>query len=410
MTSASALPAGFIDLTVLQTIPLSGLNRDGDGNPKSVVVGGITRARLSPQAVKRPVRRHIERALPAEAAVRTRRLIHEIRDILVSEHWGEENTELAEFAALDVFAAASGGMKVGSASDDDSAPGDGAKTKDPLATAALIYTPATTPARLATEAARFRTEYENALKAGTGAKAKGGGKSKKNTTIADPAAMAGWLAESNGTIALLGRTLMEIGGADRDACVQVASAFTTHEAIIEVDFFVAVDDYAAATAGIPDVGQMGDSQQTNGTFVRYATINVRALVAAVDGDAELARRLCQAFIEGFVNTLPTSGQTNSAVWTLPDLVHFAARDDRPVNLSSAFDKPVRGGHDGHAEPSIHALAAYAQTIERLTGGRGLVKAVHAYTDTIPLPGLGDNVDSYDQAAADILDAAFGSAK
>lgn len=406
----STIPAAFLDLHVVQTIPLSGLNRDGDGNPKSVVIGGVTRARLSPQAVKRPVRRHIEDVLPDEAAVRTRRLVHEIRDILMRDHWSEDDEELATFAALDVFAAASGGMKVGS--DNESA--DGEKSKDPLATAALIYTPASTAARLAKVAAERRDAYETALKeAGAGgAKPKGRAKAKKDeaATVTEAEAVKGWLAGANGSIALLGRTLMEVDGAERDACVQVASAFTTHEATVEVDFFVAVDDYAATTPGIPAVGQMGDSQQTAGTFYRFATINLRALLDGIDGDTELARRLCQAFIDGFINTLPTSGQTNSAAWTMPDLVHLTARSDRPLNLSTAFDKPIRGGHTGHAAPSVERLADYAHTIQRLTAGRGLVHAVHAHTGTDELSGLGTTADSYNQATQTILDAAFGPQK
>ncbi|MFE3504756.1 type I-E CRISPR-associated protein Cas7/Cse4/CasC [Kitasatospora sp. NPDC059146] len=412
----TTIPATFLDLHIIQTIPLAALNRDGDGNPKSVVIGGVTRARLSPQAIKRPVRQHIEKALPEEAAVRTRRLVHEIRDILLRDHWtpqtpGEatpEEAELATFAALDVFAAASGGMKVGSVEE----AAEGAKAKDPLATAALIYTPASTAARLANVAAGLKAEYETALKdaSANGGKPKSRSKAKKDepTTLADPKHMKGWLAEANGSIALLGRTLMEVDGAERDACVQVSSAFTTHEAVIEVDFFVAVDDYAASTPGIPDVGQMGDSQHTAGTFYRYATINLQALITANNGDTDLTRRLTHAFIDGFINTLPDSGQTNAAAWTLPDLVHLAARSDRPVNLSTAFDKPIRGGHTGHATPSTERLAAYAATIQRLTAGRGLVHAVHAHTGTDKLPGLGQATESYEQATDTILDAAFGT--
>lgn len=404
------LPGAFIDMHVLQTLPLSGLNLDADGNPKSVVIGGVQRGRLSPQAVKRPVRRHIEHTLPEHAAVRTRRLIHAVRDLLTEQDWPED---LATRAALDVFAAASGGMKVGSTGEELEGQED---TKDPLATAALIYTPATTAGRLAEVATKYRDAYEAAAAAGSEPaaagkpKTTGKGKSKKNqsTTIADPDDLAGLLASANGTIALLGRTLMEIGGAERDAAVQVASAFTTHEATVEVDFFVAVDDYAAATEGVPDVGQMGDTQQTAGTFYRYATIGLASLLQGVDHDIDLARRLCDAFIDGFIHTLPKTGQTNSAAWTLPDLVHIAVRSDRPVNLSTAFNRPIHPGYKGHVDLSAAALAEYAGSIEKITAKRGLVRAVHAHTGTDTLTGLGKRVDSYTQAAQAALDAAFGT--
>ncbi|MBV6695729.1 type I-E CRISPR-associated protein Cas7/Cse4/CasC [Kitasatospora aureofaciens] len=401
------VPAAFLDIHVLQTIPLSGLNLDGDGCPKSVVLGGATRGRISAYSKKRPVRLHIEESLPDQASVRTRRLVHEVRDLLIGEEgWSEE---LATFTALDVFTAATGGrMSLGSSADDIQA-------KDPLATAALIYTPTTTAHRMAATTARRKHDYEIAFKeaeAGT-AKPRSGRTAKKDTeqeargTVTDPADVRGLLAGANAAIALLGRTLMEIDGAERDACVQVASAFTTHEANIEIDFFVAVDDYAAKTQGVPAVGLIGDQRLVAGTFYMYSTIALRSFADAVNNDHAVARAVCRAYIDGFIHTLPKTGQTSSAAWTLPDLVHLAVRTDRPVNLSTAFDNPITG-RQGNAAPSIARLSDYAKTIQRLTAGRGLLHSVHAYTGTTKLPGLGTRVDTFDQATESALDAAFRS--
>ncbi|MFJ6620073.1 type I-E CRISPR-associated protein Cas7/Cse4/CasC [Kitasatospora sp. NPDC091335] len=404
------VPATFVDIHVLQTIPLSGLNLDGDGCPKSVVLGGATRGRISAYSKKRPVRLHIEESLPDQASARTRRLVHEVRDLLIGEEgWSEE---LATFTALDVFTAATGGqMSLGSSADDIQA-------KDPLATAALIYTPTTTAQRMAATAAHRKHDYEIALKeAETGAaKPRNGRASKKKDkdqeeegrTVTDPADVHGLLAGANAAIALLGRTLMEIDGAERDACVQVASAFTTHEANIEIDFFVAVDDYAAKTQGVPNVGLIGDQRLVAGTFYMFSTIAVRSFADAIDNDLVLARAVCRAYIDGFIHTMPKTGQTASAAWTLPDLVHLAVRTDRPVNLSTAFDNPVTG-RQGHADPSIARLSDYAKTIQRLTADRGLLHSLHAYTGTTKLPGLGTRVDTFDQAIESALDAAFGTA-
>ncbi|MEC3996150.1 type I-E CRISPR-associated protein Cas7/Cse4/CasC [Actinacidiphila sp. DG2A-62] len=410
MTKTS-IPGVHIDVHIIQTLPLSGLNLDADGNPKSVVIGGVQRARLSPQAQKRAARLHLENVLPEEAAVRTRRLIHTVSDLLIAQKWPKA---VAEHAAVDVFVAASAGtMALGSTSDSED---EESNSKDPLATAALIYTPATTAGKLAAVAATHRDAYEAAVAAGKslpkpkakGGKSKGKAAKPEDATIADPKELAGLLASANGSIALLGRTLMEIGGAERDSSVQVASAFTTHEAVVEVDFFVAVDDYAAASEGVPDVGQMGDSQQTAGTFYRYTTINLPSLLQDIDNDTDLARRLCEAFIDGFIHTLPATGQTNSAAWTLPDLVHITVRSDRPVNLSTAFDKPIRTQYDGHVGPSIAALATYAHSIEKITANRGVVHAVHAHTATDELRGLGKRIDNYTDLVRKALDAAFGT--
>ena len=37
----------YIDINVLQTVPASNINRDETGSPKTVIYGGVTRARVS---------------------------------------------------------------------------------------------------------------------------------------------------------------------------------------------------------------------------------------------------------------------------------------------------------------------------------------------------------------------------
>ena len=45
-----------IEFHILQSFPVTCLNRDDVGAPKTAIVGGSTRARVSSQAWKRPVR------------------------------------------------------------------------------------------------------------------------------------------------------------------------------------------------------------------------------------------------------------------------------------------------------------------------------------------------------------------
>ncbi len=48
----------MVEIHILQTMPPSNLNRDDTGSPKKAVYGGVTRARVSSQAWKRPTRPH----------------------------------------------------------------------------------------------------------------------------------------------------------------------------------------------------------------------------------------------------------------------------------------------------------------------------------------------------------------
>ena len=48
----------LIELHILQSFPVSCLNRDDVGSPKTAVFGGVNRARLSSQSLKRAIREY----------------------------------------------------------------------------------------------------------------------------------------------------------------------------------------------------------------------------------------------------------------------------------------------------------------------------------------------------------------
>lgn len=66
----------LIELHILQSFPVSCLNRDDVGSPKTAVFGGVPRARISSQALKRAIRVMLqEQAPPLFAAERSRLII-----------------------------------------------------------------------------------------------------------------------------------------------------------------------------------------------------------------------------------------------------------------------------------------------------------------------------------------------
>ena len=54
----------LIELHILQSFPVSCLNRDDVGSPKTAVFGGVNRARLSSQSLKRAIRNYAQDNLP----------------------------------------------------------------------------------------------------------------------------------------------------------------------------------------------------------------------------------------------------------------------------------------------------------------------------------------------------------
>ena len=55
----------LVELHILQSFPVSCLNRDDVGAPKTATFGGVTRARLSSQCLKRAIREYAQDNLPA---------------------------------------------------------------------------------------------------------------------------------------------------------------------------------------------------------------------------------------------------------------------------------------------------------------------------------------------------------
>ena len=122
--------------------------------------------------------------------------------------------------------------------------------------------------------------------------------------------------------------------------------------------FTAVDDCAPEdNAG---AGHLGTVEYNSATLYRYATVNVLELVRTLG--AEQAAQTVRAFGEAFIRSMPTGKQNSFANRTLPDAVYVTLRQDQPVNLSRAFEKPVRKSEEGYAEPSKVALKQYAKEL------------------------------------------------
>ena len=62
-----------IEFHILQSFPVTCLNRDDVGAPKSAMVGGVTRARVSSQCWKRQVRMELQK-LGVKTALRTKQV------------------------------------------------------------------------------------------------------------------------------------------------------------------------------------------------------------------------------------------------------------------------------------------------------------------------------------------------
>ena len=305
----------IIDIHILQTVPPSNVNRDDTGSPKTAVFGGVRRARVSSQAWKRATRLAFDSLLDrSELGVRTKRVVE-----LVAERIGELRPELTERAADLAFDAVAGtGLKP----ETGKRAKGGDESADDADTKYLVFLSRLQIDRLAEVAIEVADERDRpaALKAH---KVKDMLKTGHSVDLA-----------------LFGRMVADVPDFNVDACAQVAHAISVHAVDNEYDYFTAVDDVKQASededAG---AGMIGTVEFNSSTLYRYATLDADRLQESL-GDGAATRRAVEAFVEAFVESMPTGKQNTFANRTLPDAVVVMVRDTQSVNLVGAFEDAV----------------------------------------------------------------------
>lgn len=382
------MPARFVDIHVIQSVPFANLNRDDTNSVKTVQYGNVLRTRVSSQSWKRALRGVFEDRI-GQAALRTRRIGERLTRLLTEDRgWP---LDLAEKAGAHTAAASS--IKFELAKD----------PKDPkqvlankVLTNAMIYVPETAVVELADLAETHREALEAAKDI----------KKPADKSVLPADKVEAVLRSRNGVINLFGRMLAEVDNAGVDGAVQVAHALTTHETDVELDYFSAVDDVTATWGDQTGSGHMGHTEFSAGTFYRYATIDLRDLAHNIGDNPEELRELTAAFLSAFILSLPQAKKNATAPHTIPDLAHISVRTDRPLSYAAAFESPVTAaGQGGYAAPSRTTLSEYAEAANRLLGTSGILTSGWAGIDAKGLDGLGTRHTGFDT----LIDAALTTA-
>lgn len=316
----------YLDIHVLQTVPPNCINRDDTGSPKTAVYGGTMRARVSSQAWKRAMRTEFKSLFSEDKlGYRTRNA-----GKVVSGKIQERNPEIGEQDA-DKWAAEILkliGVKADTGKND-----------------VLFFISSGQICALADLAIKYAAAVEGKGEKKAGDEFKGLAKEAVNQNPSVDILLFGRMAASDPSL-------------NFDAAAQVAHSISTHTVSTEFDYFTAMDDCGDednAGAAYIDTTEFNSS-----TLYRYATVNIRELAENLTGE-ELGQA-ARGFTEAFIRSMPTGKQNSFANRTLPELVYVTARDDQPVNLAGAFERPVPASKDGYAEKSEKVLFAYANTI------------------------------------------------
>ena len=354
----------YVDIHIIQNLPPSCVNRDDSGSPKSAIYGGVMRLRVSSQSWKRAARLYFDDLLDAsDVGVRTKRVAGVLAAKIAED--APELTESALSLAEGVFKTAK--IKL--------SPPRGKKNA-PQESGYLMFLSAGQIGRLA-ELAITSARGGEALDARTVKKI------FKEAHAVD--------------IALFGRMVADDTDLNVDAACQVAHAISTHAAENEYDFFTAVDDEKSRSEEVEDAGagMMGTVEFSSATMYRYATVNLDMLVKNL-GDGEAALRALEVFIKGFCLSMPTGKQNTFANRTVPETVVVSVREDQPVSLVGAFEKPIPQDADrGYVDRSVESLVRYSSTIEENYGLRPLASLVVALQDSEAVSSVGERVSFAD---------------
>jgi CRISPR system Cascade subunit CasC len=346
----------FVELHMIQNFSPANLNRDDTNNPKDCEFGGVRRARISSQCIKRAIRTSPVFAETTGVGIgkRTKFLVNLLKDRLIEAGKTEEQA----LAALTAFVP------------DYASKLDRSETSK---TAVLIYIGQAETDNLA----QALLDNWDSLSDDQARKrlVRGLVKAHKGQTSAPD-------------IALFGRMLAEQPGLNLEAACQVAHAISTHRVTMEMDFYTAVDDLKPEdTAG---AGMMGFTGFDSACFYRYARIDWDQLMENLNDDADLARRTGEGFLRAAVAAVPSGKQNSFAANNPPSLLLVAVREDgMGWSLANAFERPVSPGRNGGlVVPSVAALDAYWGQLCQVYGTDTLTStAVLALDPGLPLENL-----------------------
>jgi len=334
----------FLQLHLLTFYPPANLNRDDTGRPKTAMIGGALRLRLSSQSLKRAWRTSddFKAALDGHRGERTQRMGEVIRDHLIAG--GMESAKAIRIAReiIPVF-------------------GKPKAEADSVRTEQLAF--------ISAEERAAALAMADSAAAGQKIEATAATLLRQKDTAAD--------------IAMFGRMLADNPDYNREAAVQVAHAITTHKVAVEDDYYVAVDDLktAAEDAG---AGFLGEAGFAAGLFYLYMCVDV-ALLKRNLSDEGLAGTALAALVRAAATVAPTGKQASFASRARAHFIMAEAGDETPRTLAGAFLKPVGGSTP--LESSVAELLnlrdgmdrAYgpcaAKRVEMQVGGSGTLEDV-----------------------------------
>lgn len=335
----------LIEMHILQSFPVSCLNRDDVGAPKTAVFGGVNRARISSQCLKRAIREYAKDEYPAArfGGSRSRLIIEPLQDALLAEKLPADRAQRLAAEVADVLA----GLDEKTVEKETGASKEGKKPR----VGTLIFLSPAEHAAVAKEVASLVREKKKL-------DAKRLFAVCKKTPLSDAA-----------DIAVFGRMVAKGPDLTLEGAAMFAHALSTHKADNDIDFFSAVDDekLKEEDAGAAHTNVL---EFTSAVYYRYAALNL-GLFADHEHLGQLSsgerRGVVDAFLRATILAVPDARKNSMNAHTRPGYVLGLVKDQgQPIQLVNAFEKPV-SSNNGLFDASVAALKAHHEQLKKTWG-------------------------------------------
>lgn len=304
-----------IEYHILQSFPVTCLNRDDVGAPKTAIVGGSTRARVSSQSWKRQVRMSLQ-DFGIKLGVRTKKVEQLI-------------TKACEAIGATSEQAQKCAEKIAKQLSDDT----------------LLFISDTEVQAFANYAAELEFSAEKI-------------KDKDLAKIAKKALNPNIDALD---IALFGRMVAKAADMNVEAAASFSHAISTHKVNNEVEFFTALDDLSGEDQGS---AHMGSLEFNSATYYRYISLDLGQLAQTLGEDADLKAAI-KAFTQALFVAVPSARQTTQSGASPWEFARVMVRKGQ--RLQVPFETAVKAKEGGYLKPSIEALKSYLDKKEKMAG-------------------------------------------
>ena len=362
----------FLQIHTLHSYPAALLNRDDSGLAKRMPFGGVSRTRISSQCLKRHWRTaqddfSLHSIAGSTSAIRSRNIVERkvISPLKETGNFSEDVLKSVEDAFNVGVYGRSGTSETG---------------RQPL----LLGVPEVE--HLHQKAAAICVEHSGDAKAaGEAATALFNtrrGEGNNFRALLDNARLPAGLEG-----ALFGRMVTSDPGANIDAAIHVAHAFTVHREESESDYFSVVDDLQGDDE---DAGaaHIGDMELTAGLFYGYVVVDMPGLVSNLEGckseewqeaDRDLSATVVGHLLHLIATVTPGAKLGSTAPYACADLVLVEAGSRQPRSLANAFRSPVRA----QVEYATAQLSGYLEKLDNAYGANEVRRVMSVEDCDIP---------------------------